>query len=251
MATRPASVRDAGRDLLLGGSCVGCGAPGRLLCPGCDATLPRHGVLAWPRPAPPGLVPPYAAGAYDGLLKVLVNQHKEHAALALAGPLGRMLGDVVHDLLVPPRDGPAREVQLVPVPSRRAVVRARGHDPLLRVARETARRLRRRGVDARVRQLLASSGAVRDQSTLGAEERSLNLEGSMRCRPGARAEPGTLLVVDDVLTTGSTAREAQRALEDHGLRVTAVATVAATQRWGGATRRQETTGSLPFPGQGV
>src|SRR6478672_9053965 len=73
------SLRDAARDLLLGSACVGCAAPGRVLCPVCETTLPRRGSAAWPSPTPPGLALPFAAGAYDGLLKALVNAHKEHA----------------------------------------------------------------------------------------------------------------------------------------------------------------------------
>ena len=80
------SLPDAARDLLLGSACVGCAAPGRVLCPACEQTLPRRGSAAWPSPTPPGLALPFAAGAYDGLLKALVNAHKEHAVHALAGP---------------------------------------------------------------------------------------------------------------------------------------------------------------------
>lgn len=244
--SRTATFGDAGRDLLLGTACAGCGAAGRLLCGPCAVDLPRHGRPAWPTPTPAGLATPFAAGAYDGLLKALVNRHKEHAAFALAGPLGRVLCDVVGDLLRALDQGhPTGPVWLVPVPSRPSVVRRRGHDPMLRVARETAVRLRRRGVDAAVRRLLVSTGPVRDQAALGAAERAANLGGVMRCRSGPGPPPGVLLLVlDDVITTGSTAREAQRALEAAGLPVAGVAAVAATQR-------QVSRGSLPFVGPGV
>jgi predicted amidophosphoribosyltransferase len=229
-------VVDAGRDLLLGGACVGCGVPGRVLCRRCDTALPRHGGPAWPTPTPPGLALPYAGGDYDGILKALVNQHKEQAVLALAVPLGRVLADVVQDLADSMRPEAPAPIMLVPVPSRREVVRRRGHDPLLRVARAAAALLRRRGRRVACRLLLAGAGRVRDQSMLGAADRALNLAGSMRCR-GPRtgellgdAAGALVVVVDDVLTTGATAREAQRALEDAGVTVAGVAAVAATRR---------------------
>jgi predicted amidophosphoribosyltransferase len=233
------ALSDAGRDLVLGSTCVGCETPGRPLCRACEDALPRHGRPAWPSPTPPGLAPPFAAGAYDSVLKDMVNQHKEHAVFALATPLGRVLAEVVHDLLahlVDARCSATGPVRLVPVPSRPPVVRARGHDPMLRVTRAAARRLRQHGVDARVCRLLVSRSPVADQSTLGAEARAANLAGSMSCRRAAaaveRAGNGLTVVVDDVLTTGATAREAQRALEHAGLAVLGVATVAATRkRW--------------------
>jgi predicted amidophosphoribosyltransferase len=242
VTTDPPSLSDAGRDLLLGSACVGCARPGRVLCGPCAAPLPRRGRVSWPSPTPPGLALPFAGGAYDGLLKALVNAHKEHAVLALTTPLGRVLGDVVRDLLAA-LGATGEPVLLVPVPSRGAVVRRRGHDPMLRVTRAAAVRLRRTGVHAGARRLLVPAGRVRDQAGLDAGQRAANLAGSLRARrPRPPDRRGLVLVVDDVLTTGSTAREAQRALEAAGLPVSGVAAVAATRR----RRPARDGGSLPF-----
>lgn len=244
-------MRDASLDLLLGAGCVGCTRPGRLLCRLCVSRLPGSGEVAWPTPAPAGLATPVAAGPYDGLLKALVIAHKERQAFALARPLGAVLAGAVARLLELSSSRGA--VVLVPVPSRRAVVRSRGHDPMLRVARQAAAGLRRRGTAATVGLLLQPTGTVVDQAGLSAGERAANLAASMRGRPGAverlRSHGGSahLVVVDDVLTTGSTAREAQRALEDVGLRVTGVATVAATRRRLGTS---DPPGSLPVSRSG-
>jgi len=219
-------VRDACVDLLLGSCCVVCGEPGRALCRPCTLLLPRGGRVSWPTPTPPGLALPVSAGEYDGALRLLVNAHKERARFVLARPLGQLLAAAVASL--PPAPGGAGRV-LVPVPSHARVVRSRGHDPMLRVARAAAARLRERGEPARVAGLLRSTRRAQDQTGLTSGERMTNLAGSMRCvrAPGdARA----VVVVDDVLTTGATAREAQRALEAAGVPVAGIATVAATRR---------------------
>jgi predicted amidophosphoribosyltransferase len=168
-----------------------------------------------------------AAGEYAGALRALVVAHKERQALALARPLGEVLACVVRDLaaVAAPSGAP---VALVPVPSRPAVVRRRGHDPMLRTARVAAARLRRTGTAASVRRLLVPAGRVADQAGLDAEARAANLAGAFRAR--CRAADALLVVVDDVITTGATAREAQRALEAAGHRVAGVAAVAATRR---------------------
>jgi predicted amidophosphoribosyltransferase len=226
-------VRDAGRDLLLGTACAGCGAPGRLLCPGCAAALPASAAPAWPTPCPTGLVLPLAAGEYDGLLKALVNAHKEQQAFALARPLGRVLAAAVRAHL---DQASGTTALLVPVPSRAGVVRRRGHDPMLRVTRHAAVLLRRAGSPVLVARLLRPARRVVDQSGLGAEQRASNLAGSLRCPAGRAAgvrrhrPTAALIVVDDVLTTGSTAREAQRALEVAGLPVAGIAAIAATRK---------------------
>jgi predicted amidophosphoribosyltransferase len=250
MRTHPwlSALADAGRDLALGAACVGCKAPGRALCAECAGLLPDGGRVAWTTPTPPGLAVPFAAGEYDGLLKMLVNEHKEHAVFALASPLGQVLSAVLLDLLEAMAEpGPRTRVHLVPVPSRPGVVRRRGHDPLLRVARVAAAGLRRRGIEASVRRQLVAGGPVLDQATLDAADRARNLVGSMRSRRVALHGPDVLVVVvDDVLTTGSTAREAQRALEEAGTPVLGIAAVAATRKRLAARSGWESGGSLPF-----
>lgn len=233
---------DALVDLLLGSRCAVCGRGGRPLCRSCRDDLPRGAGVAWPDPTPPGLALPVAAARYEAGVKALVLAHKEHQVLALANPLGGLLADAVRELLVlapPPGSGgagrdpppqPCLLVALTPVPSRPAVVRARGHDPLLRVARRTASDLRRDGHAVVVRRLLRARARVRDQAGLTAVERVANLRGAFACPLPAGPDDRPVVVVDDVLTTGATAREAQRALEDAGHRVLGIATVAATRR---------------------
>ena len=225
------TVLDAATDLLLGGSCVGCARPGRLVCPACRAELPSGAVPAWPTPVPPGLVEPWAASVYEGTVRSMVLGLKERRLLGLAVPLSRLLAAAVASEL--PRGSP---VVLVPVPSRPRTVRARGHDPTHAITLRAARQLRSGGLDVGVARLLAVRPGVADQSGLDAVARAANLAGSMHARErtlrGLLRRRGSVRVVvcDDVLTTGSTAREGQRALEAAGLEVVRVAAVAATAR---------------------
>lgn len=229
-------------DLVLGAACVGCERPGRLLCATCRQALPRGATAVRPDPCPPGLAPAFAAGEYAGLLRQLILLHKEHRVFGLARPLGVALAD-------PVRGGLARgsRTVLVPVPSRPAVVRTRGHDPVVRMVRVAAASLREEGHDVVVHPLLRQRDVVADQAGLSAAERSTNLLDRMAVhtrwlRTLARAAvPVTAVVCDDVLTTGSTAREAQRALEAVGVPVRAIACVAATRKRNAGTGR-----SLPI-----
>jgi predicted amidophosphoribosyltransferase len=218
-------------DLTLGGACVSCDLPGRLLCPACRAALPDDAQRVVPQPCPAGLAPAFAAAEYADPVRRMILLHKEHRVFAMARPLGLTLVAPVRAGLV----AGARTL-LVPVPSRPAVVRARGHDPMLRIVRVTAGALRAAGTDVVVSPLLRQRDVVADQAGLTARERAVNLADRMTVRPGGlrrivrSGAPVTVVVCDDVITTGSTAREAQRALEDVGLRVAAIGCVAATRK---------------------
>ncbi|MER6202260.1 ComF family protein [Streptomyces sp. NPDC001586] len=210
--------------LVLPVDCAGCGAVRVLVCAGCRETLSGAGAgPVRPSPRPAGLPVVRAAAVYEGGVRALLLAHKERGALPLAGVLGEALAGAV--LAGGPVGGPVRagppaaEVALVPVPSARRQVRARGHDPARRIALAAAGRLRRAGVPARVAPVLRLRRAVADQAGLGARQRRENLAGALTvCRDGARLTDGAAIVlVDDLITTGATLAEAARAVRAAGL----------------------------------
>ncbi|HVM27016.1 MAG TPA: phosphoribosyltransferase family protein [Mycobacteriales bacterium] len=211
---RPLELAEALLDLVLPRRCAGCAEPGCGLCPACREVLtaPALGRVA----DGPRRLPPLAAAApYGGAVRGVLLAHKEHGRLALARPLGTALAGAVAAL------GPSPGAVLVPVPSSASAVRTRGHDHSRRLASAAARRL---GLPARP--LLRQSRAVADSAGLGAAERAENLRGALVARRPLHGV--TALVVDDVVTTGSTLREAVRALRAAGAVVPGVAVVALT-----------------------
>jgi predicted amidophosphoribosyltransferase len=234
-------VLDAARDLLLGSTCVGCARAGRLLCWSCAEGLDPHPAPAWPTPRPPGLTEPWAAMGYDGTVRAMLLGHKEHRLLGLARPLGELLAIAVAaaiDDLLP--GAPMAPVLLVPVPSRPGTVRQRGHEPTTKLVRIAARRLTALGRPTACLALLRTRPGLADQAGLDAGARALNLAGAFRTHaPALRrlargGRPFHVVVCDDVLTTGATAAEAQRALRAVGLPPLAAVAVAATRRRGPA-----------------
>ncbi|MET9700116.1 phosphoribosyltransferase family protein [Streptomyces sp. NPDC006529] len=202
--------------LVVPAECAGCGVARVWLCEGCREALGggSAGVVR-PRPAPPGLPVVHAAAGYAGGVRAVLLAHKERGALPLAGPLGGALAAAV---LAGGDGGDRAGLVLVPVPSARRQVRARGHDPARRIALAASARLRRAGIPARVAPVLRQRRRVADQAGLGAGQRRANLAGALEVRPGG-ARPlagGRLVLVDDLITTGHTLAEAARALRASG-----------------------------------
>ncbi|MCO6004875.1 ComF family protein [Actinoallomurus purpureus] len=219
----------AALDLLLPQRCAGCGDADGLVCPVCAALLGGPARVCPPRPAPPGLPRPWAVAPYTGAVRQVILAHKERGRTGLARPLGVGLAAAV----LAAAGDTGCPVLLVPVPSSRASMRRRGHDPTLRIAWAAAREAAVRwGVAVSVSRALAQRRGVADQAGLTAAERAANLAGALTVRRDVRG--ATVIVVDDVITTGATLAEAARALRAGGARVPAAAVVAATRRYGDA-----------------
>lgn len=232
--------------LVVDRGCAGCGTEDVLLCPVCRQALGGPAALTWPDPAPQGLPPPWSVAPYDGVARAVLLAHKEDGRLALARPLGVALARSVAAALdasgVDPTATRGREPVLVPVPSQRAAVRGRGHDAMLRTARVAARELRVQGRAVALLPVLRPGRRAADQAGLSRSARWTNLAGALEVAPAGRAlaEGRHVVLLDDLVTTGSTLAEAARALSAVGAAVEAAAVVAATRR-----RHHRRTGAAP------
>ncbi len=203
-------------DMVLPLECGGCGAPATRWCPLCQAAWQvraDHPHVLTPR-VDPG-VPVFSLGRYAGPRRRAVVAVKEHGRRDLVAPLARALAAGVEQLTGWGIVG--RPLTVVPAPTRLLAARRRGGDPVTRIAAAAAI------PGVAVVRALRTAALVRDSVGLGGAARERNIAGRVRL---TAIPAGEVLLVDDVVTTGATAREAVRTLTAGGVAVTAVLALA-------------------------
>lgn len=226
-------------NLVLRADCVCCGSvvegDERLathqLCEACELEL----LKPWERWSAPVLgavgVGIYTAGAYGGVRRALVLSAKDRlrpAAITIGGRVFRQglqhvaARGVVHD----PRVAP---VAVIPAPTRRASARQREGDVVARMAHEAVAVW----PNARVFSVSWLDDRAPDSVGLNKHQRRLNVARHLRIDPIAvlavrqyvRPE-GSVVIIDDVCTTGATVGQLSLALRGQGVHVAAVLTLA-------------------------
>jgi predicted amidophosphoribosyltransferase len=244
-------------DLVLPSACAGCGAERIPLrygaCAPCAAALEALTPFpAAPSPPPRGMPPCHAVGPYAGPLREALLAYKERGRHRLARPLGALLAGAVADAAVRAGGGPRVPIVLVPVPSTARAVRERHGDHMARLATQTVRRLRSAGWQADLSQPLRAlprpdSASLDAPGRAAAAENSLRIRGSrIRVLRHALTMKSTLIVVDDIVTTGATMAAVTTRLGEVNVQVTGAAVLAATQ-----LRRATSTGFNRLPPGGT
>jgi predicted amidophosphoribosyltransferase len=197
-------------ELIFPKRCLGCSVLGIEICSVCRTSWNRHiyrtSVLVDGKK-----FPVYSSVRYSSVASKIILKSKEDA-LTIAD-------DLVISSLRNALSYFQKEVgvgYLVPIPSRNSASRKRGRRYINRMIE---------GLGITPLDLLSHNRAVRDQSTLHALARLKNLEGALFVNPDMypfmyrnTSEP-SVIIVDDLVTTGATLSEAVRALGAGGFHV--------------------------------
>lgn len=230
------SFADTLAELLWPTHCIGCDYPDELLCERCRAHLPWI-AQRWACPdcgAPFGWLTctecsheweqraTICAWAFEDTAARTVTSFKDHHELRLAPVIAAALATALDEASSwsardgYPRYDPVDLDALVFVPATTEAYVRRGYDHMELIARRLAHETGLPLADILVRP------RARDQRDLSREERAANLKGSIYALEDL--SDLRILLIDDVITTGASMREATRALSARGAaKVTACA----------------------------
>lgn len=198
-------------ELILPRRCAGCGAHGDLLCPLCRRQLAAPPFLHTPNVHPH--VPVFALGPYADPHRGVILAMKEHNNLAVRRYVGAVIAAALEHLEA--RGDIPAGCHLVPAPTRPRAARARGGDPVAAVCRASGRP---------THEVLSLPDSAADQGMLDEAGRRRNLQGRIRLKAVPRRP---VVVVDDVVTTGSTVQAGVEKLMGAGADVAACLVIAA------------------------
>lgn len=181
------------------------------------------------RLAPPDFARAVSYATYRDELREVLHLLKYEGRQRLArGPLGEWLAQAIAGLAADA--GP--ELTVIAVPLFPARERMRGFNQSALLAEAAIAKLRRTYPQWKLMSAHNAMARVRDtdaQFGLNPQQRRANLRGAFRVRQPEGVKGREVLLVDDIMTTGSTARECARVLLRAGATKVWVATVARAQ----------------------
>jgi ComF family protein len=193
------------------------------------ASFFRDGVLCTPcRAVPPAFARAVSVAEYRDQTRTLLHLLKYHHIHPIAGQLGPYLARAIYAL----RPEAASSLLVIAVPLFSARQRQRGTNQSVLLATAALRTLAAAAPNWILtpgHHLLQRTRATSDQYTLSPHARRRNLKGAFAVTDKAAIKGREILLIDDIYTTGATARECSRVLLRAGASKVWVATFARAQ----------------------
>jgi ComF family protein len=173
-------------------------------CVSCGRSIDRAGSTC-PECSRAGFAFEYARSVclHEGVLKDLIHAFKYKGRIALAEPLSGLMINFLNE-----NQYILENIAVITfVPGQRNRLMKRDYNQSEVLARKIARHFRIPAVGA-----LKKIRNTRPQNELSREDRLTNLRGAFRARRNASLQGSAMLLIDDVMATGSTLNESSRAL---------------------------------------
>lgn len=189
--------------------CINCQKQGSLLCALCERTITTK----------PRALSSWAAVLFDyqnPLVKKAIWALKYHQKKALGKFFGTALYREFFKKLARDGKNSAEEIILIPIPASAKANAIRGYNHAHIIAKTIASAARNDGLKFTIEHnvLYKKRENLKQATVKKRSRRKENVESVFAVRNGKILEGKTLILIDDVITTGATITEAKRALKE-------------------------------------
>ena len=215
------SIIEGLRTLVFPEACIMCQYRDVAICPRCLAMWQQA-----PQKIRFPFVRTYSVIAYNSDVSRVVLKAKEERNRSAQDLLAQAMYHSIQSLI---KDSQTEHFIIVPIPSSQEAIRRRGESflhPIMDKVLKLSRDNQKRGFMWEWQEILEHRKKVSDQAGLNFRERSENLRSAFRVT--ARHLERPIIVVDDVVTTGATLKNAIDALQERKMTILGAATACAS-----------------------
>lgn len=216
---------EALKHLLWPTRCASChvllAEPSSLLCMECSTQVAQ----APQAPLPPHIDAAMSLFKYEGAVQSMISKWKYHEDYTAQKAILSFVPDHMDRL----RSFIPADVCMIPVPPHPKRLRERGFDPVWTFASRLHRHLEKAEIPTDFRDdVLTRTRHTAHQAALNHEQRLHNLDGAFKVKYGFKSQ--RVLLIDDVMTTGSTGSACAQVLKEAGVEWVGFLTLAYTAK---------------------
>jgi ComF family protein len=210
------------KDLIYPEICLCCGKNGAKICDECSRYW-----LAKPNGSKVENIWLFFVATYDEATSQVILAAKEagnkDAVRLIAKSIASSISFAIQNL------GISQPINLVTIPSQLNAIRRRGRDHIKDLAQEVIIQLNQQKIKTNYLPILKPIKKIKDQSDLNGLQRKENMSHAFTVKSSPISQ-STVILIDDLVTTGASIQEGVRALAEAKITVDAVVTACAVGR---------------------